>query len=214
MKPSTIMIKPVVAYLDIRSPFSRGHQLRRGVWTVVYHVLFRTSPRPCHAWRRMLLRCFGAKIAGTARVYGSVRIWAPWNLRIGEHSVVGAHVDCYCVAPIQIGSHTVVSQYSFLCTASHDIHDPGFPLIASPITIGNHAWVAADAFVGPGVNIGDGAVVGARSSVFRDVSAWTVVVGNPAAFLKHRTLAAGEGVAEPSGVTERPRNERYPASHR
>lgn len=177
-----------VPYLDIRSPFSLRSQLKRCVWAVVYHTMFRTSLRPFHGWRRILLRCFGARIASTACVYQSAKIWAPWNLRVGEHSVIGANVDCYCVAPVEIGNHTVISQYSFLCTASHDIRDPSFALTTGPITIGSHSWVAADVFIAPGVSIGEGAVVGARSSVFRNVAPWTVVVGHPAKFLKHRRL--------------------------
>lgn len=87
-----------------------------------------------------------------------------------------------------IGAHVGISQYSFLCTASHDIADPHLRLIHAPIRIDDAAWVAADAFVGPGVHIGAGAVVGARASVFKDVDPWTVVCGNPARLLKKREI--------------------------
>jgi len=63
-----------------------------------------------------------------------------------------------------------------------------------PIELGARSWIAADVFVGPGVCIGEGAVVGARSAVFRDVEPWTVVGGNPARFLKRRELQSGKGV--------------------
>jgi putative colanic acid biosynthesis acetyltransferase WcaF len=105
-----------------------------------------------------------------------------------DHSCLSHFVDCYCVAPIKIGAHSTVSQYSYLCAATHDIERPDMPLVAAPITIGDGAWVAADVFVGPGVTIGDGAVVGARSSVFKDVPPWTVVVGTPAKVIKKREL--------------------------
>jgi putative colanic acid biosynthesis acetyltransferase WcaF len=180
--------RPAAAVGRIRSPFSLRNQAARCVWAIVYHALFRMSPRPLHAWRRLLLRCFGATVGRGAHVYGSTRIWAPWNVQMGVHSVLGCNVDCYCVAPIRIGDHAVISQYSFLCTASHDISHPQFVLTTGPIVIGSHAWIAADAFIGPGVTIGDGAVVGARSSVFKDVPPWTVVAGSPARCLKKREV--------------------------
>jgi putative colanic acid biosynthesis acetyltransferase WcaF len=92
------------------------------------------------------------------------------------------------VATIRIGAHATVSQYCFLCTASHDIETADMPLVTSSIQIGEGAWIAADVFVGPGVKIGQGAVVGVRSTVLKDVEPWTVVAGNPAKFIKRREL--------------------------
>ncbi|HTW74427.1 MAG TPA: hypothetical protein VMD56_05840 [Steroidobacteraceae bacterium] len=153
--------------------------MRRAIWQLVWLLLYRPSPRPLHAWRRCLLRMFGADIGSAAHPYARARIWAPWNLRMAEHSCLGDDVDCYSVAPITLGSHATVSQYAFLCTASHDYHDPAMPLIAAPIVIEAEAWVAADVFVGPGVTVGRGAVVGARSTVTTNVLPWTVVAGSP-----------------------------------
>lgn len=107
---------------------------------------------------------------------------------MGEHSCLSHHVDCYSVDKICIGAHTTVSQYSFLCSASHDYTQADMPLITAPITIGDRVWITADVFVGPGVTIGDGAVVTARSSVLRDVAPWTVVSGSPAVAIKVRRL--------------------------
>jgi putative colanic acid biosynthesis acetyltransferase WcaF len=171
-----------------KSSFSLGHKLARTLWIAVWGLLFRPSPVVLRGWRRLLLRMFGATIGRGADPYPSVRIWAPWNLEMGDYSCVSHKVDCYCVDRIRIGAHATISQYSFLCTASHDITDPKMRLVTGPISVGEGAWVAADAFVGPGVSIGDGAVVGARSSVFKDVEAWAVVGGNPARFIKTRTL--------------------------
>ena len=172
------------------SNHSRSNQAARLVWGVVWLLLFRPSPRFLYGWRRFLLRLFGARIGLEAHIYPSVRIWAPWNLEVGEFSALGHAVDCYCVDLVQIGSHVGISQYSHLCTASHDISDPHLGLTHAPIVIGEAAWVAADVFVGPGVRIGAGAVVGARSSVFKDVPPWTVVCGNPARFMKKREMAS------------------------
>lgn len=110
---------------------------------------------------------------------------------MGDHSCLSEQVDCYCVDKIRIGAHATVSQYSFLCSASHDYTNPAMPLVTAPITIGERAWITADVFVAPGVCIGDGAVVLARSSVFRDVEPWVVVAGNPAHLVRRREMREG-----------------------
>jgi|CXWL01.1.fsa_nt_gi putative colanic acid biosynthesis acetyltransferase WcaF len=167
-------------------PHTFLNKVRRIVWYGVWLLFYRPSPRPFHGWRRFLLRLLGARIGLGVHPYPSAKIWAPWNLEMGDHSCLGDNVDCYSVDTIKIGPHSTVSQYSFLCTASHDYTDPSMPLITSPIIIGEHAWIAADVFVGPGVTIGNGAVVGARSSVFRNIEPWAVVAGNPARLIRKR----------------------------
>lgn len=107
---------------------------------------------------------------------------------MGEHSCLSRHVDCYSVDKISIGAHAVVSQYAYLCTAGHDITHPKMRLTTAPITICDGAWVTAKAYIGPGVTIGDGAVVAACAVVVKDVEPWTVVGGNPAKFIKKREL--------------------------
>ena len=183
-----------------RNRLSLGNKLARACWNLTWLLLYRPSPRFCFAWRRTLLRLFGAEVREGAHPYPRCRIWAPWNLTMGEHSCLADDVDCYSVAPIKLGAHAIVSQYAFLCTASHDYEDPDFPLITTPIEICDYAWVGARAFVGPGVRIGEGGVVGATASVYRDVPVWTVVGGNPAKEIKKRIMAGphtGPVYAEP-----------------
>jgi putative colanic acid biosynthesis acetyltransferase WcaF len=160
----------------------------RAIWGTVWLLLFRPTPKVLHGWRRFLLRLFGARIGRGAVVHPSVRVWAPWNLTMGDHSCLAPFVDCYSVAPITLGQYAAVSQYSFLCAATHDYSSLARPLVVAPITIDMHAWVCADVFIGPGVRIEEGAVVGARSSVFRNVQSWTVVAGNPAHPIRERKL--------------------------
>src|SRR5271163_1298300 len=156
-----------------------NNRVARVLWGIVWQALYRFSPRIFHGWRRFLLRCFGATVAGGAHPYPRAKIWAPWNLTMEAHSCLADYVDCYCVAPIRIGAHATVSQYSYLCSASHDYRDPSMPLIVAPIVIEARAWLAADVFIGPGVKIGEGSVVGARSTVVHDVEPWTIVAGSP-----------------------------------
>ena len=170
------------------SRFSLGQKVKRTAWWIVHLCLFRPSPRILFGWRSFLLRCFDARIGPRCAIYPSCKIWAPWNLELGEQTALADDVDCYCVDKIQIGSHVTISQYSFLCTASHDISDPNMRLTTSPIRIQDGAWICADVFVAPGVTIGQGAVAAARAVVVKDVPAWSVVGGNPAKFIKRRQL--------------------------
>jgi len=167
-------------------PTSLASKVGRGLWGVVWLLLYRPSPRPFHGWRRMLLRTFGAKIGRGAMPYPSAVIWAPWNLVMGDRSTLGDAADCYCVARVVIGEHASVSQRAYLCAASRDVDDPDHPLMTAPIVIERHGWVAAEAYVGPGVTVFEGGVVAARAVAVRDVPPWTVVGGNPARPIRKR----------------------------
>ena len=171
------------------------NKLGRGLWGLVWITLFRPTPRPLHRWRCLLLKLFGAQLGQRVSVYQSARIWAPWNLEMAEGSCLGDFVDAYCVDKIKLGKGAIVSQYAFLCTASHDYTDINRPLITAPIEIGAHAWVTADVFVAPGVTIGEGAVVTARSSVFANIDPWMVASGNPAEVIRARVLKSGKNPA-------------------
>jgi putative colanic acid biosynthesis acetyltransferase WcaF len=168
--------------------FSLKNRLLRAVWQTVSLLMFRFSPRPFHAWRAAILRIFGAKIGKGCHIYPGVRIWAPWNLICDEEVGVGDGAYLYNQAPIRLGRRAVVSQGAQLCTGTHDYEDPGFPLVARPIAVGALAWIAAEAFVHPGVTIGEGAVIGARSVVTKDMPAWTVCAGHPCKPLKPRAF--------------------------
>jgi putative colanic acid biosynthesis acetyltransferase WcaF len=166
--------------VTIHSPPNLRNKAARALWLLAWALLFRPSPTLFFGWRRFLLRLFGAEIGEGAHPYPSARIWAPWNLVMKARSCLAVGVDCYCVDQIVIGPNAVVSQRAFLCTATHEHQQPGFRLMAAPIVIGKNAWVAAEAYIGPGVTVGEGAVAGARAVVVRDVPPGAVVVGNPA----------------------------------
>lgn len=167
----------------------KKHQMIRLIWGIVWPLGTWFLPRSMGMpWKRMLLRAFGAKIASTANIRGTTRIYYPANLFMDEYSCLDENVNCYNVAPIKIGAHSTVSQGTFLCTASHDISDPQNKLITKPILVEDQAWVGAKAYIGMGVTIGEGAVVGATASVYKDVEPWTVVGGNPAKFIKKREI--------------------------
>lgn len=178
--------------LRYRSAFTGTAKLRRFVWEVVWLLAFRTTPRwALHGWRRFLLRSFGAEVGAGCRIAPSCRIWAPWNLVMGEFSALGDGVDCYSMGRITIGSKVAVSQRSFLCAGSHDVRSLDRPLITGPIVIEDHVWIAAESFVHPNVVIREGAVIGARSVVLQDMPAWSICAGHPCRKIKDRVLREG-----------------------
>lgn len=168
-------------------PYSRWEYLGRVLWALIW-PLFRFSPRPLFAWRRFLLRLFGARIGRQAHVYPSARIYLPWNLTLGDEASIGEWALVYNLGPVTIGAGATISHRAHLCAGSHDYSNPTLPLLRLPILIGPQAWVCADAFIGPEVRVGEGAVVGAAAVVVRDVAPWQIVAGNPARVVKTRHL--------------------------
>jgi putative colanic acid biosynthesis acetyltransferase WcaF len=166
--------------VDVVPPPGPVLQLCRALFAVTWFVLCRLSPRPAHAWRRGILRLFGARVARGAHIYPDCRIWWPGNLRLGQDACLGPRVDCYCVAPIELCAGAIVSQDSYLCTASHDVRKETFDLVAGAITIGPGAWVAARSIILPGVKVGARSVIAAGSVLSKDASAGTIWAGNPA----------------------------------
>ncbi len=167
-------------YTSLRNRFGRA------LWQLAYALLFRPSPRPCHAWRAWLLRCFGAKLGRNCHIYPKSRIWAPWNLRCADGAAIADEAVIYNAAEVYLGLHAIVSQQAYLCTATHDVDDCGFPIITSPISVGQYAWVCARASVLPGVTIREGAVLGLGSVASKNLEAWQVYAGIPARRIRQR----------------------------
>jgi putative colanic acid biosynthesis acetyltransferase WcaF len=167
--------------------FTLSHRLFRAAWSLAWFLLARWTPPPLHRWRVLLLNLFGAKVAGNARVHASASIWYPPNLVMGPQATLGPGVVCYSVDRIVIGERAVISQRAHLCTGTHLVDDPHFQIVTRPIEIRAHAWVAAEAFVGPGVTVDEGAVLGARGVTVKDLEPWTIYAGNPARLLGQRT---------------------------
>jgi putative colanic acid biosynthesis acetyltransferase WcaF len=168
--------------------FSLKNRIARVIWTVTAAIFFHTSARPMHRWRSFLLRLFGAKVGKGVHVYPGTKIWAPWNLELGDECGVASGAILYSQDTIYIGCRAVVSQGAHLVTGTHNYSHPGFPLVTMPIHIGDQAWIAAEAFIHPGVSIGAGCVIGARSVVTKDMPEWTVCSGHPCEPIKQRNF--------------------------
>jgi putative colanic acid biosynthesis acetyltransferase WcaF len=176
-----------------QTPYPRNEMIRQLVWTVVQNTLFRWSPRPWHAWRAWLLRCFGAQIEDLSRVviFPTAKVYFPWKLSLAARSMVGRHVNLYNLAPVRLEYGANLSQHCHLCAGTHDFLRWDMPLLARPIVIGRNAWLGAEVFVGPGVTVGELCVVGARAVVVKDLPANHVCVGHPCRPIKPRPAPAG-----------------------
>jgi putative colanic acid biosynthesis acetyltransferase WcaF len=176
-----------------RSPYSTREKLARLLWALVQGTLFRWSFHTWYGWRRWILRRFGATVHPSAIVLRRVRVECPWNLSVGANSCLGDRTVAYCLGRVTIGARVSVSQNVHLCAGTHDYTRPDMPLLRPPIVIEDDAWIAADAFVGPGVTVGRGAILGARGCAFKDLAPWTIYGGNPARAIGTRGApAAGE----------------------
>ena len=167
----------------------RKHQAVRMLWNILWPLTTWFLPRSLGmGWKRSLLRMFGAKVHPTAQVYSSARIYYPANLTMEAYSCLADGVECYNVAPVTVGAHSTISQGTLLCTASHDITDSHHRLVTAPIVVEDQVWIGARAYIGMGVVVRQGAVVGATASVYKTVEPWTVGGGNPARFIKKREI--------------------------
>ena len=166
--------------------FSLSNRIMRVVWNTMYILLFRFTPSPLYFWRSFILRLFGAKVGYGVHIYPGVKIWAPWNLDLGDQCGIANGVTLYSQGKITVGRRAVISQGAHLCAGTHDYTQPGFPLITKPIVIGDHAWIATDAFIHPGITIGEGCVIGARSVVTKNMIPWNVCSGFPCKPIKAR----------------------------
>jgi putative colanic acid biosynthesis acetyltransferase WcaF len=181
------------------SPVPASWKIRRLLWSIVQGTLYRYSFHTWSNWRAMLLRLFGAKIGPRCIIRRTARIYYPWLLEIGDLAVIGDRAEIYNLGTITIGDRVMISQEAYLCAGTHDYTQPAMPLVTAPITVGADAWICARAFIGPGVAVGEGAVVGACAVANKNVPPWTVVAGNPARVVKKREMLSKGSVTEITG---------------
>lgn len=179
----------------MRDPYTRpmtklSDRILRGIWNLFQGIFFRFSPRLMFGWRAMLLRLFGAKLGPGCRIYPKARIWAPWNLSCEDLVTFGDGSEIYNPSPIHFASHAIVSQGAYVCGATHLYNRPQFEMVSFPMTIGRYAWICARAIVGPGVNIGEGAILGLGSVATKDLDPFGIYAGSPAKKIKERDRGA------------------------
>lgn len=169
--------------------YSKKIMIQRGIWNILWNVTIRPFPRVLvKHWEFFVLRMLGAKIGKNCNIYPSTKILIPSNLIMEDGAAIANNTYLQNSELIHLKKRALISQGSYLCAGTHDYTLKSFPNVRKPIIIGEDAWVTANCFIGLGVTIGDGAVVGATASVFKDVEPWTVVGGNPAKFIKKREM--------------------------
>lgn len=177
---------------------SRRSRAGRFAWGICWALLYRPSPRPFHAWRSMLLRAFGAKVGAKCHFYPGAKVWAPWNLVCEDRVTFADGADIYNPSLIYFGSHAIVSQGAYVCGATHLYNEPEFRLVSFEMRIGAYAWICARAMVSPGVNVGEGAILGLGSVATRDLEPFGVYAGSPARKVKERERKPRQPGSAPS----------------
>ena len=168
-------------------PYSNREYLLRICWSI-FRPFFYLSPRNFFVWRVFLLKLFGAKIGKKVNIYPSAIIYMPWNLSIGDYSSIGEWALIYNVGFVNIGNSVTISHKAHLCSGTHQYEDPNLPLEKKRIDLKDNVWICSEAFIGPGVTVGEGTIIGARSVVISNVSEWLICAGNPIRVLKKRVL--------------------------
>jgi putative colanic acid biosynthesis acetyltransferase WcaF len=182
-----------------RWAYTRKEYVRRILWRAVEKTVFRWSPARAFGWRRMLLRQFGSKMGHHSYVRNTNKIFHPWLLEMDNWTNLADGVRIYNLGPVSIGTQTVISMNTFVCAGTHDYTKPDLPLLRPAIRIGRGVWIAAEAFIGPGVTIGDNCVIAARAVVTRDVPPAVIVGGNPARVIKPRQMNPSQDNAGDGG---------------
>ncbi len=173
------------------SPWTLRVRLKIALWSVVWWLLFRPTPKPLYPWRVALLRLFGCRVHGRPFVAASAVIKMPWNLVLEDRACLGPQSEVYNLGPVTLKERCTIAQQAYLCAGTHDFSDPGLPLVVGPIVIGPDVFVGARAFILPGVHVGEGAIVGACAVVSHDVEPWSIMAGNPARRIGTRVLKEG-----------------------
>ncbi len=168
--------------------FRGASKVKVQIWWIVQGTLFALSPQFLYGWRRFLLRLFGASIGKGVLIRSSVKVTYPWKITIGEHSWIGENCELYSLNKILIGNNVAIAHSVYFNTGLHDYTRETFDILSKPIIVEDECWITNDVYIAPGITIGKGVIVGARSSVFKDLDRGKIYVGSPAKYIKDRII--------------------------
>jgi putative colanic acid biosynthesis acetyltransferase WcaF len=160
------------------------------LWWITQATIFAWSPQILYQWRVFLLRLFGAKIGKHVKIRSSVQVTYPWLVSVGDYSWIGDECVLYSLGRIDIGKHVAIAHQVYLNTGGHDYQKKTFDIFSRPVVIEDECWITNDVYVAPGVTIGKGTIVSARSSVLKDLPPGKICVGTPAKPIKDRDILA------------------------
>ncbi|MEA2301228.1 MAG: hypothetical protein QOE44_1763 [Solirubrobacteraceae bacterium] len=115
------------------------------------------------------------------------------RVRIGAGTFLNLGVMVAAVELVEIGDHCMLANGSFVTDGNHRFDDPDKPVpwqgftTRGPTRIGANCWLGANVVVTGGVTIGERCVIGANSVVTRDIPAFSIAAGAPAAVLRSIT---------------------------
>ncbi|MGN6485200.1 MAG: WcaF family extracellular polysaccharide biosynthesis acetyltransferase [Thermomicrobiales bacterium] len=167
-------------------------------WLTLLNPVFLSS-----GLKTRILRAFGASIGRNVYIKPNVHVKHPWRLTVGDNTWLGERAWIDNLVPVTIGANACISQGAYLCTGNHDWADPGMGMTPQPIVIGEGAWVGAFAKIGPGVTVGEEAIVTLGSVLLKDAEPRGIYQGNPAVRIRTRTIRDQPGPA--TGVDTHPR---------
>jgi putative colanic acid biosynthesis acetyltransferase WcaF len=177
-----------LSIFTVPASFRGKSKLSVQLWWIVQETLFAWSPQIFYQWRVMLLRLFGAKIGKHVKIRSSVTVTYPWLVSIGDYSWIGDDCVLYSLGNISIGKHVALAHQVYVNTGGHEYRKKTFDIFSKPVLIEDECWITNDVYIAPGVTIGKGTIVSARSSVFKDLPAGKVCVGTPAKPIKDREM--------------------------
>jgi len=172
--------------------FDRGaSRWKEALWILVRTLFFEWLPGRWYSLRRALLRAFGAKIGRGVVVKPGARIAFPWKLTVGDNCWIGEDSWLLNLAEIVLEDNVALAHRVFLATGNHDYNSPTFDLMVEPIRICRGAWLTAGTYVGPGVTVGEHAVLGLGAVATQDLEPYGVYRGNPAEKVATRRIRDG-----------------------
>ncbi|MRG43878.1 colanic acid biosynthesis acetyltransferase WcaF [Chitinophaga sp. SYP-B3965] len=168
--------------------YNAGPKWKVLTWYFVNYYIFNSALPWPYGFKRKLLQLFGAKVGKGLVIKTKVRIKNPWRLEIGAHCWIGESVWIDNLEDVTIGDHVCLSQGVLLLTGNHDYTLPDFPYRLGKIRIEDGAWIGAESVVCPGVTCSSHAILTVNSVATKNMDAWQIYSGNPAAFVRKRNM--------------------------
>lgn len=173
------------------SPWPKKDAIKIRIWELTWTIFVQWLPKFTYPWYLLLLKMFGCKMTGKPFVAPNCRIYAPWLLELEDRACLGIRSEVYNLGPVKIGARSTVAQYGYLCNGTHDFSSERLPLLVGEMAIEEDVFIGAKAIVLPGLTIKQGTIIGAGAVLTKDTEPQGIYVGNPAKYIKKRTMNWG-----------------------
>ena len=165
---------------------SQLQSLMRG-W--IRYKLRRLGQFPSHHIRMFILRhIYQMSIGKNVVIYGGFEIRSPWNIQIGDGTIIGDECKLDGRKGIKIGKNVNLSTGVWIWTEQHDVNDLYFRCNSKvgSVIIGDRVWLSARTVILPNIEISEGAVIAAGCVVTKDCDSFTIYGGVPGKRIGHR----------------------------